>query len=324
MSTAELRADGRRELVVKAMGLEAERVLSLTLTAPDGAALPAWAPGAHIDLELAPGLVRQYSLCGDPADRGRWQVAVLHERNSRGGSEHVHTRLRPGDRVRASDPRDTFGFEPAGRCLFVAGGIGITPIAPMVEAAAAAELDWELLYLGRRRAAMAFIERIERHGERVTVWCSGDRGGRFDAASLAAERMRVGWTVYGCGPESLVAALERAAPPDGPGTLRVERFRVAREAILTADDGSFEVELRRSGLSVVVPPGQTILEAVEAAGVTPRCSCCSGACGTCETTVLEGIPDHRDLVLTPDEREAGETMMICVSRAKTPRLVLDL
>lgn len=316
-------AEYDRELVVAHREDEAEGVVSLTLRHPQGRDLPAWEPGAHVDLVLQDGLVRQYSLCGDPADRTAWRVAVLREPCGRGGSAHVHDKMTEGTSVRARGPRNNFALMPSPRYLFVAGGIGITPILPMVAAAEAAGAEWTLLYGGRGRAAMAFAESLAAsYGDRVRI-TPEDECGLLDLASYLADPAP-GTLVYCCGPEPLLAAVEQRCAADWPaGALHVERFK-ARETDVDGPADSFEVELRQSGLTLTVPPDRTILQTVEEAGVHVLYSCTEGTCGTCETDIVEGEADHRDSVLTADEQAANETMMICVSRCRGPRLVLDL
>ncbi|WP_328476601.1 PDR/VanB family oxidoreductase [Streptomyces sp. NBC_00377] len=314
-------------LAVAARTRAADGVVSLTLRRPDGGPLPPWTPGAHIDVFLNGGngsggeLIRQYSLCGHPAARDAWQIAVLREPQSRGGSAHVHDHLREGATVRVRGPRNNFPLRPAARHLFVAGGVGITPILPMVEAAEAAGDDWRLLYGGRTRTSMAFLDRLARHGDRVTVRPQDEYGLLDLAAHLGSPEE--GTLVHACGPEPLLRAVEEQCAGWPPGTLGVERFAPAR----TAGSGSgetFEVELARSGLTLTVPADRSVLETLEGAGVAVDFSCREGTCGTCETDVLDGRPDHRDSLLSEEERAAGDTMLICVSRSCGPRLVLDL
>ncbi|WP_410632208.1 PDR/VanB family oxidoreductase [Amycolatopsis sp. cmx-4-83] len=295
-------------LVVETKETVADDVVRLTVRAPDGGPLPSWEPGAHVDLEL-PGGVRQYSLCGRPEDTSAYQVAVLREPAGRGGSAYVHDELAPGHRVRVSEPRNHFPLVPAERYLFVAGGIGITPILPMLERAG----DWQLVYGGRTRSSMAFTDELARYGDRVTIRPQ-DEDGLLDLAGLPVEP---GTAVYCCGPAPLLTAVERL----GLENLHVERFTAE------PDDGprtAFEVELAGSGRVLAVPADRSILDVVEEAGVTVLSSCREGTCGTCETGVLGGTPEHRDAVLTDAEREESEVMMLCVSRARSPRLVLDL
>ncbi|MBD9724267.1 PDR/VanB family oxidoreductase [Streptomyces caniscabiei] len=302
----------------------ADGVVSLTLRRPDGGTLPSWTPGAHIDVLLdgADGdLIRQYSLCGRPEEREVWQIAVLREPRGRGGSAHVHDHLREGSTVRVRGPRNNFPLRPAARQLFVAGGVGITPVLSMVEAADAAGADWRLLYGGRTRTSMAFLDRLAPYGDRVLIRPE-DEYGLLDLAAFLGPS-EPGTLVHACGPEPLLRALRERCEGWPPGTLGVERFA----PVETAGAGpaeAFEVELARSGLTLTVPPDRSVLEAVEKAGVEVASSCREGTCGTCETDVLDGDPDHRDSLLTEDERAAGDTMLICVSRSCGPRLVLDL
>ncbi|PRX43884.1 ferredoxin-NADP reductase [Prauserella shujinwangii] len=311
-----------RELVLAHREPVADGVVCLTLRAPDGGPLPAWAPGAHLDLLLAEGLERQYSLCGDPADTGAYTVAVLREPEGRGGSAFVHDRLAEGDTVRVRGPRNHFPLEASARYLFLAGGIGITPIVPMVAEAEARGADWLLVYGGRSRSSMAFADALAaEYGDRVRLHPLDECGPLPLDEVLGTPHP--GTAVYCCGPEPLLAAVEQRCVAWGPGALHVERFAPKADA----DAGprvAFEVELAVSGRTLPVPPGRSILEVVEDAGVPVLSSCREGTCGTCETEVRAGVPDHRDSLLTDEERAAGETMMICVSRSCGPRLVLEL
>ncbi|CAM5657201.1 PDR/VanB family oxidoreductase [Streptomyces violaceorubidus] len=307
------------ELVVDRRETAADGVLVLTLRHPLDEPLPAWEPGAHIDVVLGAGLERQYSLCGDPADRAVWRIAVLRERDGRGGSAYVHGELRTGDKVRVRGPRNNFRLERASRYRFVAGGIGITPILPMLTAVEEAGAEWSLLYGGRTRAGLAFTGELARYGDRVTL-VPEDESGLLDLAPVF-DGLPADTLVYCCGPGPLLDAVEARCPA---GCLRVERFRPKEAAAQAAAEAEFEVVLARSGRTVAVPPGVSVLAAVREAGVEVLYSCAEGTCGTCETEVVEGEPDHRDSVLTEEERAAGETMLVCVSRCRGPRLVLDL
>lgn len=296
-------------------------VVELILGATGHAPLPEWTPGAHIDLVLGDQLVRQYSLAGDPADRYRWRLGVLREESGRGGSEFVHTRLAPGDVLRVRGPRNHFELVTARRYIFVAGGIGITPLLPMIAAVNAAGVEWSLLYGGRTRQSMAFCPELEHYGSRITLRPE-DEFGLLDLDSLLADPV-AGVSIYCCGPEPLLAAIEKIAYRWPEGALHVERF-AARPEAFDVPTGGFEVELRRSGLTVHVPPDRSILDVVTAAGVPVLSSCKDGICGTCQTAVLDGVLEHHDSVLSMGERKAGKTMMLCVSRALGPRLVLDI
>ena len=311
-----------RDVVVTERREEADGVVVLTLELTDGSDLPAWTPGAHTDLLLGDGLVRQYSLCGDPADRRRWQVAVLLEPQSRGGSSFVHAELAEGAKLRVRGPRNHFSLAPAKSYLFVAGGIGITPILPMLAAAEAEGAEWRLVYGGRTRASMAFrAELTELYGERVDVRPQ-DETGLLDLDGLLgiADSETL---VYCCGPEPLLGAVEAACGHWRSGALHVERFAPKKIAEPVRQE-SFEVELAESGMVLTVPPERSVLEIIAEAGVTVLSSCTEGTCGTCETTVLDGVPEHRDSLLSDDERAANDTMFICVSRSCSPRLVLEL
>ena len=320
MSPVPPEADLRLRVARRTAG--AEGVAVLDLRDPAGADLPAWEPGAHVDLRLPGGLVRQYSLCGDPADRSVWRVAVLREPEGRGGSSVVHAGLHEGTDVDVRGPRNHFELVPAPRYLFIAGGIGITPILPMLTAAGRAGADWELHYGGRSRRSMTFLEALEdATGNRVTLHPQ-DEVGLLDLERLLGSP-RPGTLVYCCGPEPLLQAVERHCAGWPSGSLHLERFapKDVDEPVLP---GAFEVELAQSGRTLTVPPDRSILSVVEDAGIGVLSSCQEGTCGTCETPVLEGTVDHRDSLLTPEEQAANDTMFICVSRAACPRLVLDL
>ena len=307
------------DLVVADKEKLADGVVRLTLRAPDGQPLPAWEPGAHVDLLLPGGVVRQYSLCGRPGDTAAYQVAVLREPGGRGGSAYVHDELVAGQRISLDGPRNHFALVDAKRYLFVAGGIGITPILPMIDRVAGTGREWQLVYGGRTRSSMAFTADLRRHEGRVTIRPQ-DEHGLLDLPALLAEP-QPDTAVYCCGPEPLLAAVERHCAGWPEDALRVERFAPKE------DEGprtAFQVELAGSGRVLAVPADRSILDVLEESGVSVLSSCQEGTCGTCETGVLGGTPDHRDSVLTAAERRESEVMMICVSRSRSPRLVLDL
>ena len=310
-----MRVDQRRSV--------ADHVLALTLVPVDNSALPRWAPGAHIDLLLPCGLTRQYSLCGDPADRERWTVAVLREHNGRGGSQFLHDQVAVDATVSVRGPRNQFPLVKAESYVLIAGGIGITPILPMVRELAAAGADWHLHYGGKRRSSMAFRAELERiDAQRVRVYAE-DEVGLIDLEPLLGGS-DAATAVYCCGPAPLLDAVAAHCANRPAEALHVESF-VPRDVDESAGDlRSFEVELARSGVTVSVSPDASVLDVVEAAGIPVRSSCREGICGTCETTVLAGEVDHRDSLLTRAEREANATMFICVSRARTRSLTIDL
>ncbi|MFJ9820293.1 PDR/VanB family oxidoreductase [Streptomyces sp. NPDC101151] len=299
-------------LLLAAHETAAEGVVQLRL---EGSGLPRWEPGAHLDLVLPSGLVRQYSLCGDPADTSSYTVATRLVEDGRGGSREVHEQLAEGMELEVRGPRNRFPLVEAPSYVFVAGGIGITPILPMLRALPD-RTDWQLLYGGRTRASMPFLEEVRKvAGDRLTL-VAEDEDGRPDLAALFAD-VPQGTAVYCCGPEGLMEAVE-AGLPEG-ATLHLERF-----APRTSADGNhaFEVELRRTGRTLTVPADSTVLAAVRRELPDTAYSCRQGFCGTCQQRVLEGEVDHRDELLTDAER--ADSMLICVSRARSERLVLDL
>jgi ferredoxin-NADP reductase len=316
-------SERRADLVVTARNMRAEGVISLTLADPTGAKLPAWTPGAHIDVLLDDTVVRQYSLCGSPGDQHNWRIGVLLDPGGRGGSRRVHETMNVGDAVAVRGPRNHFPLLAADRYVFIAGGIGITPMLPMLEAATDAGADWQLFYGGRSRESMAFIGELARYGDRVTLWPEDTRGMLPLDEILSSPSDGV--FIYCCGPEGLLTATERQCAAWPVGALHVERFAAKpKPEAATEGDSAFEVVCRRSGVTVMVPPDKSIIEVLEENGVSVLSSCLEGVCGTCETAVLAGTPDHRDSLLTQEEREANEYMMICVGRALSDRLELDL
>ncbi|MBM7365693.1 PDR/VanB family oxidoreductase [Gordonia hydrophobica] len=315
---------GTYELVVREMRWEADGVIAVRLEEQNGATLPTWQPGAHIDIHLGKGIVRQYSLCGDPADRTSYRIAVLRDPSTRGGSKYVHETLRPGHLVAVSLPRNNFELLEAAEYVFVAGGIGITPMLPMILAAENAGAQWELHYGGRSRDTMAFLPDLAAYGERVRV-VSEDAEGVIDLKALLGAP-RPDTLVYTCGPEGLLSAVEGTCCDWDSDAVRLERFKPKARAENEAEpaDSPISVRCERSSVTVEVGPDIPIIDALENAGVDVPNSCREGMCGSCETRVLCGTPDHRDYVLSSAEQESGETMMICVSRATTAQLVLDL
>lgn len=319
-------SERRSDLLITARETGAEGVVLLTLADPGGARLPAWTPGAHIDL-LLDDVVRQYSLCGAPGDQHTWRIAVLLDTSGRGGSRRVHETLRPGDQVTVRGPRNHFPLHAVPRYIFIAGGIGITPILPMLAVATEAGADWHLYYGGRSRESMAFLDELAPFKDRVTVWPQ-DSSGLLPLEEILGEPAP-GVLVYCCGPEGLLEAAEQRCAAWPAGALHVERFAAKPQPEPAAGtdakvEASFEVVCQRSGLTVTVPPGKSIIDALDEQGVSVLSSCQEGVCGTCETRVLEGVPDHRDSLLSAEERAANEYMMVCVGRSKSSRLVLDL
>jgi cytochrome P450/ferredoxin-NADP reductase len=317
LATSEFEAEAR----VAAKREVADGVVSLALRAVDDHPLPPWEAGAHVDLVLGEAPTRQYSLCGDPGDRHEYRLGILRDPEGRGSSLHVHDRLAVGDTVRVRGPRNNFPLVDSPRYLFVAGGIGITPILAMIRTAEAAGAQWRLVYGGRHRASMAFVDELARYGDRVSIHPQ-DETGLLDLESLLGTP-EPDTLVYCCGPEPLLAAVEQRCHAWPRGSLHVERFAPRPQAEPVRSE-AFEVVLRQSELTLSVPPDRSILSVVEEAGVGVLSSCAEGTCGTCETAVLDGLPEHRDSVLSDEERQANDCMMICVSRACSERLVLDL
>jgi len=317
------------DVLVRSVRLEADRIISLELVRPDGGGLPAWTPGAHIDLVLPSGRVRQYSLCGDPAQRLVYRIAVLREHRGRGGSAEIHDTALVGRVLACRPPRNHFELVDASRYVFVAGGIGVTPILPMINLVAAGARPWTCYYGGRSLRSMAFVEEVLAAGSsNVTLWPEDERG-LLDLPGILAQA-DAGVAVYCCGPEGLLAGMEAVcAEADRVGQLHTERFAQPPEAARQAGSGpvtncAFQVVLRRSGIELQVPADRTLLDVVQEAVPTILSDCREGYCGTCETKVVEGEPEHRDTVLSDAEKAGNQVMMICVGRSRTPTLVLDI
>lgn len=302
-------------------------ILRLVLVPAGAECFPAWEPGAHVDLIL-PGtgrdgepLIRQYSLCGDPADLTQYQFGILREPDGRGGSAWVHDRLQAGDEIAVSAPRNHFPFSPGGKTLFIAGGIGITPILPMARRAEAEGRDWQMIVAARNRARLPFVTELAAlPQDRIRYHCD-DEAGLLDLPKLLSP-LGEDTTVYSCGPGPLLDALQKQNE-GGRWQLRIERFTAA-PVVPGLVNRPFDVICRSTGLRLHVPADKSLLQVLRQAGIKVESSCRDGICGTCETRVLAGIPDHRDSVLTPEEREEGTYMMVCVSRALGDVLELDI
>lgn len=307
-------------------------VVGLTLVSTTGEPLPPWTPGSHIELALPlcsngadPAaddevLLRQYSLCSDYQDLQQWQVAVLREDNGRGGSKFIHNSLQEGDCLQVSQPRNLFPFTPRKKVLFIAGGIGITPILPMIQQADANGLDWRLVYLARERSRMSLLDRVTQY-EDNRIQLNGDReDGPIDLADLLAS-CDADTSVYSCGPQGLLDALEKMAAAQDQWDLHIERFSGGD---IDTSGSAFDVVIHSTGQRLHVPEGQSVLSVLRDNGFKIASSCGDGVCGSCETGVIAGIPDHRDAVLSPEEKADNDYMMLCVSRALSDELVLDL
>ena len=310
---------------VKSVTYEAERIHSYELRPLAGGDLPPFTAGAHIDLHLPTGATRSYSLVNPQGERHRYVITVAHDAASTGGSRYIHERIGAGDKLTITPPQNDFALvEDARHSVLIAGGIGITPIWCMVQRLALLGRSWELHYSARTHAAAAFLEPIAalrgQHANPVVLNFDFEPGGRpLDLAAITG-RAAEDAHLYCCGPLGMLQAFERATQQRARERVHVEYFS-AKEA--AARGGGFSVILARSNLQVYVAEGKTILDALFAAGLDPPCSCTEGVCGSCEMRVLEGIPDHRDSVLTDAERASNKTMMICCSGAKSETLVLD-
>lgn len=309
------------DLRIKSATWEAPNIVSYELRSTDGSLLPEFTAGAHIDLKLPIGMTRSYSLLNQQGERERYVIAVQRDRTSRGGSKWIHQNLKPGEIVSVNGPRNNFKVdEEADKSVFIAGGIGITPMLSMTDRLKCLKKDWELVFCARTRNSTPFMERLQSDA-RVHFNFDRERGGTFlDIASvIASYGPRTHF--YCCGPTSMLESFESATVHLPRQQVHIEYFSAAEPP---ATAGGFKIVLAKSGLEIDVVAGKTILEALNDAGIVIPYSCAEGVCGTCETTILEGIPDHRDRILTEAERAANNKMMICCSGAKSDRLVLDI
>jgi cytochrome P450/ferredoxin-NADP reductase len=314
-----------RPVLVDSVTRVAEGIVKLRLTTPDGRQMPAWTPGSHIDVECGtPDVTRQYSLCGDPADASALEIAVLREADGRGGSVWIHDEVRAGDRLKIRGPRNHFRIdESLEKVIFIAGGIGITPISAMARRAKALGMDYSVHYSGRKQSSMALLDDLAKlHGERLHVYVS-DEGQRNHLPALLAKPVP-GAKVYACGPGRMLQAVEACCAAWPEDSLRFEHFVSTADKLDPSKEHAFEVELKDSGIVLTVPPDRTVLQVLRAANVDIQSDCGEGLCGSCEVRVLAGKVDHRDVVLTRNEREAHTKMMTCCSRASGSRLVLEL
>lgn len=303
---------------------EARDVMALELRAPDGGQLPPFEPGAHLDLHLPNGMVRQYSLTNDWRERDRYVLGVGRVADSRGGSEFVHTSIRAGAQLQISAPRNNFALDPsAERFLFIAGGIGVTPILAMVRWCVANNRPWRVIYAARSRQRAAFYEELCSLGAARDQFHFDDESGQFLDVAETTSTWSQGEHIYCCGPTPLMDAVLRLTEHLPSGTVHFEWFSVS-ETAKPQESGGFSVRLERSGLELVIPAQKSILDVLEENGIDVPFSCREGLCGTCVTNVCAGEPDHRDYVLSDEERDSGKLITVCCSRSKTPVLALDL
>ena len=313
-------------LLVKCITYEAQGVRSFDLRSPLGAELPPFGPGAHIDLHLADRMIRSYSLVNSADERHRYVVGVALDPSSRGGSRYMFEKVSVGDILTASPPSNDFPLvEEASHTVLIAGGIGITPIWCMIQRLESLGRSWELHYATRTRDLCAFRSELEaterRKNGRVKFVFDREPGAQMLNLSQLSAGIADDAHVYCCGPKPMLAAFEEATKARQPETVHCEYFAAAATP---AADGGFTVELVRTGYSHFIAPGKTILDTLIDAGLDVSYACMNGVCGTCETAVIEGKPDHRDSLLSESERASGRTMMICCSGSLTSRLVLDI
>jgi len=307
--------------------VEAEGVCTFELVETAGQPLPAFSAGSHIDVRLPGGLTRQYSLCNDPTETHRYLIGVLREPASRGGSAAMHDVVQEGTRLEISAPKNHFPLaHDARRSLLLAGGIGITPILCMAERLAMAGADFELHYCTRSPARAAFLQRIRdaAFAPRAAFhFDDGDAAQKIDLPTLLSNPVE-GTHLYVCGPKGFMDAVLGTARASGWPEARLHFEFFSAEVGPMAGDDTFEVKLASSGRTVRVAKDRSVVQALADAGVVVQTSCEQGVCGTCLTRVNDGVPDHRDVYLTPEEQAANDQFTPCCSRAKTPLLVLDL
>lgn len=321
---AQARAD--YEVQVRAMAQEAQGVLSLELVPSARESLPPFLAGAHIDLQLPNGLTRSYSLTNAQHETHRYVIGVRNEPQGRGGSRYIHETLRVGQTLRVGEPKNNFQLAEAGeRHVFVAGGIGVTPFIAMLERLNVLKRPWTLHYCARTRAAAAFVGTIEQlavagRGRVEYYFRDQQRAPRLDiATALSQESPET--HLYCCGPASMLESFKDACRERPRGQVHLEYFS---STVVQTGNSPFTVVLAKSGRRIPVPADSSVLDALLREGVDVPYACQEGVCGTCETRVLAGVPEHRDLILSPEEQASNASMMVCVSRCNSPELVLDL
>ncbi|QHE84753.1 PDR/VanB family oxidoreductase [Hydrogenophaga sp. BPS33] len=312
---------------VASIALVAVDICMFELVAEDGASLPPFSAGSHVDVTVD-GTTRQYSLCNDPSENHRYQIAVLKDSAGRGGSVKMHERVKAGDTIRISAPRNHFHLASgAQQHLLLAGGIGVTPILCMAERLASIDSEFEMHYCARSPERAAFVPRVQQSGFADKVRFHFDNGPEEDKLDIPAllKTPKAGTHVYVCGPKGFMNAVLDTARENGwPEDQLHYEFFASDAAAPREDDGSFQVKLASSGRVIPVRAEQTVTEALAEAGVDVGTSCMQGICGTCITRVLEGTPDHRDMYFSPEEQAANDQFTPCCSRSLTPLLVLDL
>jgi ferredoxin-NADP reductase len=311
---------------VKRITYEAENINSYELVAPRGGDLVPFTAGSHIDLHLSNGMIRSYSLVNDQREQNRYVIAVNKDAASRGGSKFIHETLRVGDIVTISHPKNNFALrENASHSVLIAGGIGITPLFSMIRRLETLGGSWKLYYAARTRFTAAFLDELNalRPNVHLDLHVNFDQepSGRMLELSTIINDVPADAHIYCCGPVAMLEAFEAATAGRPPSHVHVEYFKAKEKP---AAEGGFDVKLARSNRTIKVQPGKTILDALLDAGITANYACAEGVCGTCETKIIEGVPDHRDLFLSKEEQAANKTIMICCSGSKSSTLVLDL
>lgn len=310
---------------VKSMSWLALNVVGVVLETLDRQPLPPAPAGSHIDVKLDAKLSRSYSVVGHAGSPARYEIAIAKDAQSRGGSRHIHEKLRVGDELQISEPRNLFALSDAqSPSVLVAGGIGITPVWAMVQALESQGRPWRLYYAARSQTHAAYLDDIaglasrSSVGQLVTHFDDQHGGAPLDMAALVAAAPQEAH-LYCCGPQAMLAAFERETAARPAAQVHLERFNAAQ----TENSGAFKLLLNRSGLELTVPHGRSILDILLENGINAQYGCMQGACGLCETPVLAGEPEHLDTLLSPEVKQANRTMLICCSRSKTPTLTLD-
>jgi len=315
--------DGMIDMRLTAIHFGATRTNLFEFRPPNGGDVPEFTAGSHVDVYLPNGTIRQYSIASGVTDRTRYLLGVKLEEKGRGGSRCMHDDLRVGHIVKLGLPRNNFSLiEDAALSIFIAGGIGITPIKCMIDRLQGLGHAWRLHYAVRARDEAVFATEFVGTGDRVHLHVDSELGGKvIDVAAIIASAPADA-QLYCCGPTPMLEAFEQACIGRPKGRVHLERF--SAPDVTAATGGAYTVELARSKRTITVAAGESLIDALKAAGLKIKTSCEQGICGTCETRVLSGIPDHRDMILSDDEKAANDTMMVCCSGSLSPTLVLDL
>lgn len=313
--------EGRTRVRLREIRMQAEGINSYVLEALPGQALPAFEPGAHIDVQLSPGLVRSYSLSSNPDERRFYEIAVHRTNDSRGGSRHIHENWRVGDTIEIVTLKNNFPLvEEANHTVLIAGGIGITPMLPMIDRLEKLGRTWELHYVAASPDRAAYVERLSGMPQARIAFDGVPGGQRLDLKAIC-DAAPEDAHLYCCGPAGMLDAFVEINSARRPGHAHIEYFSAETDF---AKDGGYTIELARSGKSLVVNKGESILDTLLSAGVGVGFACSEGVCGSCLVDVLDGVPDHRDHFLSDQEKDANKRIMVCCSGSKTSRLVLDL